>query len=159
VFLEDPHDRAMLESCLTHVRNLDDFLGRKQPFRKGTAPTPLALHFGYEPRFVLSLDEKKRINGFLSHMTYERPVPQWEIRGIVDRILAGLQDFVDSPGVGRSEQAESEEFRSLRNRIKAGIPTSRSQARTEFTSLSDPTTESISFESRGLFSSHSEEGS
>ena len=152
-----PPGRAFLESCLTHVRNLDDFLGRKRPFGNGTDPTPLALHFGYEPKLVLSRDEKQKICAFLSHMTYDRPVPQWDIRNIVDRILTGLRDFVDSPGVQCSDQAVSEEFQTLRNRIKAGIPLSRSRARREFTSLSDPTTESISFESHGVFSSHSEE--
>jgi hypothetical protein len=61
---------SLIEACLLHARNLDDFLGRANP-RPGDV---LAVHYqpSWRPRHFLDRDERRAINTRLAHVNMNR---------------------------------------------------------------------------------------
>jgi hypothetical protein len=61
---------SLIEACLLHARNLDDFLGKSSP-RPGDV---LAVHYqpSWVPHRFLERDERRAINARLAHLTMNR---------------------------------------------------------------------------------------
>ena len=80
---------SLIESCLIHLRNVDDFLGQ-QPARDEVA----AVHYlpSWTQRPFLTATERHDINGALSHLTRRRLGPNPRGR-LVPLARRGVQTF------------------------------------------------------------------
>lgn len=86
---------AALESVLTHVRNVDDFLGRS-----GGAPSDVfAADYlpTWSPRFVLTAEERRNVNRKLAHIATDRLDAHdgWNLAGLVDRCAVRFREFLE----------------------------------------------------------------
>jgi hypothetical protein len=85
---------GLLESCLIHIRNVDDFLGHPEPRRDDL--TAADYRPGRTPKRFLTDEERDAINGALSHLTRRRsgPNPEWPLAALARRGLDAFQAFL-----------------------------------------------------------------
>jgi hypothetical protein len=103
---------SLIEACLLHARNLDDFLGKPAP-RPGDV---LAVHYqpSWIPQRFLDRDERRAINTRLAHVTMSRASAnvQWLVP-LARRGLDAFGAFVasldpEAAGWFRDDVAEAE---------------------------------------------------
>jgi hypothetical protein len=85
---------AVTESCLVHLRNLDDFLG-------GTDPDHVVAGdfiAGWTPQRFLTADERAAIDSSLSALAADRHAadPDWPLLSMAARAFDAFNAFVDA---------------------------------------------------------------
>jgi len=135
---------ALLESFLVHIRNLDDLYSK--PKRGNLQPTILCDDYGFDKADVLDKDDRKLINTYMSHLSYDRvclrDTPHWDLTRF-GRVYESSLKFLshigkDSQLVDGEEQRIKKIRRDLRHILSPGKTDKHSDPPTEaFTTSSD----------------------